>query len=335
MALSKIQKAVEIMRHLVTHDGDAGHGYDQIYRWGDGTTEVITLSDGTKVTVPNGDFDCSSAIITAYKLAGINTNNASYTGNMSNLLCATGAFVRKPVSFIASPGDAYLHDQYHVAMCLSQVPDRLMEFSINEKGGIAGGKKGDQTGRESAINNYYNYPWTCILRYVGAEQTPTPVPIPSQPPQPTPPTNYGSGVEYEVHTRKHGWLGPVSEASDNLATGYAGWQSEPIDGIRARRKDGKPLTITTLMSGETKFLNTTTFTNSLFGKNKEGDGYAGDINSGRHIVGLKVTGCDLRVAVAGQPYFGWLENGKTPEGDDFAGDDVGKNRPIVAVQMKV
>ena len=35
----------------------------------------------------------------------------------------------------------------------------------DERGGINGGKAGDQTGREWNIINWYSRPWTCVLRY--------------------------------------------------------------------------------------------------------------------------------------------------------------------------
>lgn len=35
----------------------------------------------------------------------------------------------------------------------------------DEKGGIKGGKAGDQTGKEWRLRNWYNRPWTCVLRF--------------------------------------------------------------------------------------------------------------------------------------------------------------------------
>jgi hypothetical protein len=327
MSLTKMQRAVEIMRHLVTHDGSGGHGYDQKNRWGSGGTETLTLSNGASVTIPTGDFDSSSAVLTAYKAAGVNINGATYTGNMSQLLCATGAFERKPISFIASPGDLYLNDRDHVAMCLQQKPDQLMEFSCNERGGATGGTVGDQTGRESRIGAFYNYPWNCILHFVGDGVV---APQPPAPPQSAAKTA-GSGVEYQVATTQHGWLGAVREASDNLIHGYAGWQGAPINGIKARRLDGKQIRIRTHMAKANKWLEWTTFTNSLNGANASKDGYSGNLTKTDYIDLIQVEGAQIRVAGAGTNYYGWLINGKTPEGDDYAG---ALGKPIVAIQMK-
>ena len=35
----------------------------------------------------------------------------------------------------------------------------------DEKGGIKGGKAGDQTGKEWRLRNWYSRPWTCVLRF--------------------------------------------------------------------------------------------------------------------------------------------------------------------------
>ena len=47
----QIERAVKIMEMWAD---DATHGYDQQYRWGE-----------------RGDYDCSSAVISAWELAGI------------------------------------------------------------------------------------------------------------------------------------------------------------------------------------------------------------------------------------------------------------------------
>lgn len=45
---------------------------------------------------------------------------------------------------------------------------QLVHASINEKGGIKGGKTGDQTGREICVRSYYDKPWDYVLRYPDA-----------------------------------------------------------------------------------------------------------------------------------------------------------------------
>lgn len=192
--LTPQQRAVEIMKHMVTHDGNGGHGYSQVNRWGDGTEEVLTLSDGTQVRIPNGDFDCSSGVITAWEAAVPGcTADATYTGNMKDEFLATGLWQWHPMGngYIAQPGDIYLNEVHHTAMCLTAEPDMLMQFSISENGTIHG-NQGDQTGNESNIRSYYNYPWDGKLVYVGGN-TPAPEPTPS--PEPTPQPRPGIDVD--------------------------------------------------------------------------------------------------------------------------------------------
>ena len=147
--------------------GQTGKGYLE------GTT------DGVKWKVKVGDYDCSSSVIAAWKAALANTkyakalDGATYTGNIESVFVKSGLFVAKPMSFLAEPGDLYLKAGAHVAMCQTQKPDVLSEFSINEKGGAYGGKVGDQTGREAYVHAYYNYPWKNIIHYNGKLDTKT------------------------------------------------------------------------------------------------------------------------------------------------------------------
>ena len=66
--------------------------------------------------------------------------------------------------------------------------DCLGEFSLAETGGIYG-QSGDQTGGESSIHGYYDYPWDGILHYNGKADEdsfePQPVPEPVIDPIPT------------------------------------------------------------------------------------------------------------------------------------------------------
>ncbi|MDY5372035.1 MAG: hypothetical protein SPG36_06205 [Eggerthellaceae bacterium] len=160
--------AAGVMHHLVSHDGNGGHGYTWDARWGDGTWEQIDVL-GRSFKVRSGDRDCSSGCISAWEavVPGC-TGGATYTGNMRSCFTATGIWEWHPgTSFIASPGDLYLNEANHVAMCFTQTPDTLLQFSINENGGCYGGRQGDQTGWESNISPYYDYPWDGILHYVG------------------------------------------------------------------------------------------------------------------------------------------------------------------------
>ena len=144
-----VENATKWMENIAN---DNSHGYDQIYRWGE-----------------FGDYDCSSAVITAYQQAGIpvKTNGATYTGNMYSVFTkcgfrdvtascnlATGAGMKR--------GDVLLNHVHHVAMYCGNGME--VEASINEFGGATGGKPGDQTGSEFLIKAYRNYPWNCVLR---------------------------------------------------------------------------------------------------------------------------------------------------------------------------
>lgn len=153
---------------------DERFGYTQgPGRWGgDGDTENWNVL-GHSMLFTVGDRDCSSSVCdvwaeclrgTAYE--GV-LARATYTGNMREVFTASGLFEWKPMSFIAEPGDVYLNEQYHTAMCVSQYPDILTEFSLNEFGGIVGGRVGDQTGGESRARAYYDFPWDGILHYNG------------------------------------------------------------------------------------------------------------------------------------------------------------------------
>lgn len=168
-------KAAEIMRHYAEHDE---HGYTQGGgRWGTGT-EPLVLSDGSTVTIPGGDGDCSAGDVRVYIALGVDVGGATFTGDMRQCMTSTGNFRWHPMSdgYIARPGDIYLNERDHTAMCISDNPDLLAEFYIDENGGIIGGQPGDQTGKECRVAPYYDFPWDgileCLLR--GDDDMPTP-----------------------------------------------------------------------------------------------------------------------------------------------------------------
>ena len=210
--------AVRIMQHLVSHDGDSGHGYTQgSNRWGNGIRETLVV-DGKAYSFAGGDRDCSSAVISAYEAAGVDCGGATYTGNMRRCMCSTGNFAWEPMSYVAQPGDVYLNERDHTAMCKTAVPDVLMQFSINENGGIVGGREGDQTGQESNTRPYYDYPWDGILRYAGnggapSWEAPDPGSSPAVP-----------DLRYRVCSQAQGWLPEMVNHRDTSGSGdgYAG-----------------------------------------------------------------------------------------------------------------
>lgn len=149
--MSIIQNAVAWARGIAA---DATHGYDQTNRWG-------------------ADYDCSSFVISAYKAAGVPLE-CTYTGDMRGdmLRCGFAAVSSAAVDLATGAGleagDVLLNYAHHTALYIGG--GRIVQASINERGGVTGGAPGDQTGREIYERGYYNYPWDCVLRYVGGTE---------------------------------------------------------------------------------------------------------------------------------------------------------------------
>ena len=59
MGLSVAERIAQVAVHIARHDS---HGYSQPHRSGDGTTEAITMSDGSQATIHGGDYDCSEMV---------------------------------------------------------------------------------------------------------------------------------------------------------------------------------------------------------------------------------------------------------------------------------
>lgn len=132
---------------MLSMAADDSHGYDQEYRWGE-----------------RGDYDCSSLIVSALRVAGLETADATYTGNMvynltRNDFVWLGDFSNLQV------GDILLNETYHTAVYLGG--GLLVHASGNEWGGARGGQPGDQTGTEICVRSYFWEPWDGFLRYVG------------------------------------------------------------------------------------------------------------------------------------------------------------------------
>lgn len=141
------QDAVAWARRIAADDS---HGYDQTNRWG-------------------ADYDCSSFVISAYKAAGVPLE-CTYTGDMRGDMLRRGfadvtASVNLSTGAGVQEGDVLLNYARHTALALGG--GRIVQASINERGTATGGTPGDQTGCEIYERDYYNYPWDCVLRYVG------------------------------------------------------------------------------------------------------------------------------------------------------------------------
>ena len=164
--------AAAIHHDMVT---DPANGYSWSPRWGEDGKGVKKLTiDGKTYQYDRGSYDCSSSVVTAWNEALRYTKykdalkGATYTGNMLSVFLGSGLFVKwNTASTIAQTGDVYLNYANHTAMCQTPEPDMLSEFRINENGEVYGGKVGDQTGSESWVRGYYEYPWNCTLHYNG------------------------------------------------------------------------------------------------------------------------------------------------------------------------
>lgn len=145
------EKALQWMIDLAA---DQSHGYSQQNRWG-----------------PN--YDCSSAVITAWQTAGVpvKTKGATYTGNMKSVFLACGFVdVTNKVNLATCSGmekaDVLLNEVHHTAMYAGN------KQIVHARGQSYGSPATGDQGSEIAVTNYYNYPWDCVLRYGGGEVKP-------------------------------------------------------------------------------------------------------------------------------------------------------------------
>ena len=130
---------------------DQSHGYSQTNRYGP-------------------DYDCSSLVISAYKHAGIDTGNATYTGNMKSELLKHGfrdvtASINLASGANLKPGDILL---YHLSGTAGHTALYAGNGQIVHARGQSYGssKPGDQ-GSEIAVTPYYRGQWATVLRYTG------------------------------------------------------------------------------------------------------------------------------------------------------------------------
>ncbi len=206
---------------------DERNGYSWEERWGQYGSSKTLYFDGLPYTYNLGDRDCSSSCIEAWRLAVTHTpwegcfDGATYTGNMRSVFTASGLFdVWDTGSTCAERGDLYLNDECHVAMCQYPDPDTLSEFSWGDVGAY-GNQRGDQSGWESHITGFYDYPWWCTLHYnhaadgsQGGEPTPAPEPEPAPAPS-------GDQPRYRVSTDPAGasWYDEMCGRTDTGGSG--------------------------------------------------------------------------------------------------------------------
>ena len=132
----------------IANDDSHGYSQDKNKRWG------------------NPDYDCSSFVISAYRIGGGLTGlKSTFTGDMKADFLANGF---KQVSVKdRQKGDVLLNEAHHTALYIGN--EKIVHASSSETGGKYG-KDGDQTGKELCVRSYYSYPWDCVLRYVGDGQ---------------------------------------------------------------------------------------------------------------------------------------------------------------------
>lgn len=258
-------------------------GYDQYER--------ANIYDG-------GECDCSSLVIWCLQQGGFDTGNASYTGNMSSELCARGWSRINPDGY-PERGTILLNDTDHVALALGS--GLLGQASIDENGNIYGGEAGDQSGWETNIRSYYDYPWDCYLVYDGEDDT-------------------GDGssstvsslvapVKYAVAGANHKFYGELENLSSPEGDGFAGETGEEIYYLK--------MDFPGWYQVKTR--------NGWLGKNEEGDGTP--------ILGIKCyyetespsrTGYHsifYRCSLVNESWLSWVEDDVSPEGDGYSGDD--------------
>jgi len=159
---------------------DEANGYSQApVRWGGDSphgTKTVRVG-GRDYTYKRGSYDCSSSVITAWRLALQGTpyegalDAATYTGDMRDVFVGSGLFTASYTP--AKRGDVYLAESKHTAMCQDGGSDgvlgydALSEFNRNEMHGATNGRVGDQDGGESVIRGYYDDGWNTVLHYNG------------------------------------------------------------------------------------------------------------------------------------------------------------------------
>ena len=147
--------AEQALQWAINIANDQRHGYSQASRWG------------------NPDYDCSSLVLSAYKKAGVDVGQATYTGNMRSELLKHGfsdvtASVNLSTCGGLQRGDILLYHlsgtQGHTALYAGN------KQIVHARGQSYGSSAPGDQGSEIAVTPYSRSRWATVLRYTGGGQ---------------------------------------------------------------------------------------------------------------------------------------------------------------------
>ncbi|MBR3160990.1 MAG: hypothetical protein IKF14_18455 [Atopobiaceae bacterium] len=235
--LSYPDMIAEAAEHFANHDA---HGYSQVNRFGNGTTEHLTFSDGTPWQTAGGDRDCSSDACDCAIAAGlVPPGTWMWTGNEYEILTENGFVCMDFDWYDARRGDILLVDG-HTGVALGN--GLQADARGDEYGGIDGPNEGDQTGHEIEVRDLQWY-WTWTFRYMGPERS---VPVPEVKPEQLPgePVN-DHGIWYRSHVQNAEWMEPVHDGQCAGTVGY----SARVEAIKITPPEGVELEVIAHVQG--------------------------------------------------------------------------------------
>ena len=323
--LTYAKAASEVMWHLVTHEA---HGYSQPHRSGDGTTETIRLSDGTKVRIHGGDYDCSEAAVHCYQWLGVNVGGATYTGNMiDGMVYRAETFAFVPLSS-ATDGDILLRSG-HTEMLVVKDGKRYQAGFRASEHHTADGQTGDQTGWESTYSAYKPNAWTWCLRYHGEKRKPVQEPGKSV---------NDAGLRYRAHVQAAGWLPSVHDGQTAGTTG----QCARLEAIKITPPEGVVIDVQAHVQGKgnLRYEGIRKGKSSGFGSSGN-DPIIGTVGRNLRLEGIWIKAVEIpegkslmyRAHVQGAGWLPWQTAG-TKDYGGLAGT-TGQGRRMEAIQMKI
>ena len=160
--LSASERVAQMAEHIAEHDD---HGYSQLRRTGDGSTEWFVFTDGTAFAIHGGDYDCSEM---ARMCANAGLNYQAITSMWSapaDSLLRSAGFTRTYYRRSKARRGDILWAPGHMGVALG---DGLQaDAHGDEVHGFSGPRKGDQTGHEIEVRSLRTYNWYYMYRYTG------------------------------------------------------------------------------------------------------------------------------------------------------------------------